>query len=126
MFLLLSFESAAAEGCAAPSSEAADDSDAAAIICRKFPAELTVGILTSTLSGADIMVANYFNCLTDAQHAAISSLLFLTVVAAIESDWLSLAAALIDNVVSLNSLTSHTGVNHVVLIRGNSHQPSTS
>ena len=60
--LLLSFEpsaAAGAEGCAAPSSEAADDIDAAAIICRKFPAELTVGILTSTLSGADIMVENY-------------------------------------------------------------------
>lgn len=62
LFLLLSFESAAATGCAAPSS-GADDIVAAAIICRKFPAELTVGMFTSTLFGADIMVAKkYLNC----------------------------------------------------------------
>jgi len=59
LLLLLSLLFVSAGCCAvvAPS-----DIVAAAIICRKLPAELTVGMLTSILSGADIMVENYLLC----------------------------------------------------------------
>ena len=60
LLLLLSLLFVLSADCCAVA--APSDIVAAAIICRKLPAELTVGMLTSILSGADIMVENYLLC----------------------------------------------------------------